>query len=485
MWPPRGWAKRDALSRYWNALVSGAPDDELDQLAAALEDEQLTIIDRFRSRHRYQPDPEFVGRLERELLRDVAIAGVSNVPLRGMTPPAVDEGIPPRPFGLPPRGGPRRWSLTPVITTLLVIVALLAVYLTFIRPRETPVIIPVVAPEATPATPVIQSSPVSDATPSVATPDVPFWRKVPPPQVGASFVWQLEGPKATGTGLSSQIAVDPKGNLWVMDGANGRFQIYDKDGIQIDTWGQAGDGPGQFNFQRVEGEVVGNLAFTPLHADEPFYVADSQNARIQVFDKDRNLIRSWGERGTGDGQFLEPISVWVTFDGRIYAVDDQRNDVQVFDTEGKFIHKFGGTGSGQDQLTSPGWGALDDHGFYWVADIGNHRLQQYFCCDPDRDKYVETVDGAGSDVSQLQKPQFFAFDKDRRLYVVDRGARNVKVFVQDGRFANVLEGAAAAGHDFINPAGIAVNREGVDSFVYVLDDDGTNVTVQKFRLILP
>ena len=251
-----------------------------------------------------------------------------SVPLRAVARPAVNGGVPPRSFGLPSFGSPRRWSLTPVVTALLVI-TLLAGYLVFIRPQEPPVIVPIVAPEATPA------------TPAAATPAVPFWRTVPPPQVSASVVWQIDGPQSTGTGLSSQLSVDPKGNIWVMDGANGRFQIYDKDGGLVDTWGEAGSREGQFHFQRANGEVVGNLAFTPLHADESFYVADSQNARIQVFDSERNFLRSWGDRGTGDGQFLEPISVWVSFEGLVFVLDDQRADVQIFDTDGTFIRKLG------------------------------------------------------------------------------------------------------------------------------------------------
>ena len=136
MWSPRRWFDRDALSRYWNALVYGAPDDVLAPLAAALDDEQLAVIARLRNRQPNQPDPAFVARLERELVRDLAIAGASSVPLRAVARPAVNGGVPPRSFGLPSFGSPRRWSLTPVVTALLVI-TLLAGYLVFIRPQGT------------------------------------------------------------------------------------------------------------------------------------------------------------------------------------------------------------------------------------------------------------------------------------------------------------------------------------------------------------
>ena len=81
MWPPRLWRERNALSRYWNALVQGAAEEELTPLAAALDAEQLALIDRLRTRPRYRPDPAFVARLERDLVRDLALTHTDTVPL--------------------------------------------------------------------------------------------------------------------------------------------------------------------------------------------------------------------------------------------------------------------------------------------------------------------------------------------------------------------------------------------------------------------
>jgi hypothetical protein len=51
-----------------------------------------------------------------------------------------------------------------------------------------------------------------------------------------------------------------------------------------------------------------------------------------------------------------------------------------------------------------------------------------------------------------------------------------------GRFAGVIGGADAGGTAFTDPVGIVVDWDGA---LYVLDDDGTRLTVQKFRLLLP
>src|SRR5215210_2294594 len=95
MWTPRRWRDRDAFSRYWNALVSGAADDLLAPLAAALDDEQRAVIDRLRSRPRYEPDPAFVQQLERDLVRKFAAAHSSTVPLEQVTSGSQDGVSPP------------------------------------------------------------------------------------------------------------------------------------------------------------------------------------------------------------------------------------------------------------------------------------------------------------------------------------------------------------------------------------------------------
>ena len=71
---------------------------------------------------------------------------------------------------------------------------------------------------------------------------------------------------------------------------------------------------------------------------------------------------------------------------------------------------------------------------------------------------------------------------DPHVYVADRGNRRVEVFALDGRFAGVIDGAEAGGTAFTDPVGLVVDWDGA---LYVLDNDGTRLTIQKFRLLLP
>jgi tripartite motif-containing protein 71 len=359
-------------------------------------------------------------------------------------------------------------------------VTLAVAYTIFINPPGTEDGIPVMAPEVTPATPTAEASPAATASPAPAQ----FWLATPAPPVGAEFVWTLDGPASTGTDLSSSIALDPDGHLWVLDGANGRFQIYDADGHLLETWGEVGTGEGQFVFQRDSGEALGGVGFVPFNADEGFYVADSQNARIQQFDAERDFVRAWGSRGTGEGQFLEPVSVLVNFgeEDAVYVIDAGRDDVQVFTKDGTYLRTIGRHGAEDGEFDQVGGGTFDQHGYFWIADTGNDRIEEFDTYPPGRGKHKLTVGGPGLGEGELDRPQAVGSGADLHVYVADRGNRRVAVFTLDGRFAGVIDGTAAGGMAFTDPVGIVVDWDGA---LYVLDDDGTRLTIQKFHLLLP
>ncbi len=482
MWPPRPWRDRDALSRYWNALVSGASDDVLAPLAAALDDEHRAVINQLRSRPRYQPDPAFVQQLERDLVREFAVAPTSTVPTGQVTPGPANGLFPPtsRIPASPRAPQPRRWSLAPLLTALLVIVTLAVASTLVIRHPGVPDQLPVMAPEAIPATPNAGATPPVAASPAA----VPLRRTIAVPPVGAAFVWTIDGPASTGTDFSSSIALDPDGHLWLLDGVNGQFQIYDADGHLLETWGGAGTSEGQFDFQRDSGEALGGIGFVPFNADEGFYVADSQNARIQQFDAERDFVRAWGSRGTGEGQFLEPVAVLVNFgeEDAVYVIDAGRDDVQVFTRDGTYLRTIGRHGAEDGEFDHVGGGTFDQHGYFWIADTGNDRIQEFNTYPPGRGQHKATVGGPSAAEGELDRPQAVGSGADLHVYVADRGNGRVAVFALDGRFAGVIDGADAGGTDFTDPVGLVVDWQGN---LFVLDDDGARLTIQKFRLLVP
>jgi len=89
----------------------------------------------------------------------------------------------------------------------------------------------------------------------------------------------------------TDMAWDKEGNTYISDGyINSRIAKIDKNGNWLQSWGEPGSQPGEFN-------VPHNIA---IDAEDHIYVADRGNGRIQVFDT--------------SGKFLRQITIDVPFD---------------------------------------------------------------------------------------------------------------------------------------------------------------------------
>jgi DNA-binding beta-propeller fold protein YncE len=70
------------------------------------------------------------------------------------------------------------------------------------------------------------------------------------------------------------------------------------------------------------------------------YISDGYvNSRVAKVDKDGNWLKSWGEPGDGPGQFDTPHSLAVDAGGSVYVADRGNRRIQVFDGEGKFLRQ--------------------------------------------------------------------------------------------------------------------------------------------------
>lgn len=89
-------------------------------------------------------------------------------------------------------------------------------------------------------------------------------------------------------------------------------------------------------------EAGGDPFNRPTHVAEApngdLYVTDGYgNARVHHFRADGTLIRSWGQPGNGPGEFNLPHDILVLPDGRVIVADRENNRIQVFDPEGEFM----------------------------------------------------------------------------------------------------------------------------------------------------
>lgn len=354
-----------------------------------------------------------------------------------------------------PGGVPRTLAHAATILLLIGTLALLYVATRGMRPDRPVVIVPAIdvptpMPGATPsATPLAGSDP-------------------------AQFLWRYQDPESEPFAISPQIAIDPDGNLWIVDGARMGFQIVSPEGQLREHWGTPGKGDGEFDFiidAKNSLDAFSGIAFTP---DGGFYVADSHNFRVQQFDRDRRFVRAWGDFGTGDGQFVRPIDVEVDAEGNVYVIDGARNDIQKFDAEGRFLLRFGGRGAADGQVNGVSWGTLDAAGNLWLADSGNDRIQQ-FASDG---AFLRALGAPGSGEGQFRDPQDVAIDAAGRIVVADTGNHRIQIFTSDGQFLAAIAGDEAGGTTFVDPTGVAVDARG-NLYVH---DYGNREFVEKFRL---
>jgi DNA-binding beta-propeller fold protein YncE len=71
------------------------------------------------------------------------------------------------------------------------------------------------------------------------------------------------------------------------------------------------------------------------------YISDGYiNSRVAKVDSNGNWLKSWGDRGTGPGQFHTPHSIAVDRNDHIYVADRSNRRIQVFDTDGNFLRQF-------------------------------------------------------------------------------------------------------------------------------------------------
>lgn len=130
------------------------------------------------------------------------------------------------------------------------------------------------------------------------------------------------------------LRVDRDDNVWVTDRALQQVFKFTYDGkllLTIGTEKTAGVDATHFN-------KPADLAFA---SDGGFYVADGYgNNRIAKFSRDGKFQFDWGRKGSGPGEFDLPHSVAVDAQGRVYVADRNNARIQVFDGAGKFLKEW-------------------------------------------------------------------------------------------------------------------------------------------------
>jgi len=71
------------------------------------------------------------------------------------------------------------------------------------------------------------------------------------------------------------------------------------------------------------------------------YITDGYgNARVHIFSPKGELVRSWGEPGSGPGEFHLPHGIAVAADGRVFVCDREADRIQIFSPDGEYLSEW-------------------------------------------------------------------------------------------------------------------------------------------------
>lgn len=158
-----------------------------------------------------------------------------------------------------------------------------------------------------------------------------------------------------------------KHEIWVTETGKHRITLFDRNGEIIRRTGTRGTGNGEFNFPTsVWIDNSGNA-----------YIVDAMNFRIQIFGPDGKHISSFGEQGDASGYFARPKGIATDSRGNIWVSDALFNNIQVFDPSGNLLYYFGSAGSGRGQFRMPSGLFIDSNDFLYIADSYNSRIEVY------------------------------------------------------------------------------------------------------------
>lgn len=250
------------------------------------------------------------------------------------------------------------------------------------------------------------------------------------------------------------------------------------DAVFLRTWGNIGTGPGQFRLPDGLAVDTGGTV----------WVADRDNNRIQKFTHE-GKVQPFApfkrtHRTSEPGGFNLPYGVAVNGLGELYVADTHNHRIQQFTPAGKLIRIWGGKGRAPGQFDTPRGLTVDAFGNVWVADHTNQRVQKF-----SHDGKLLGVFGAGGGdgtpgggPGEFFEPRGMASDAEGNIYVAEMVNHRVQVLRNDGSFLRMWGKGGTGGYEqrgsaygeFRLPYQVAIDGNGL---VWVTDTDNERLQV--------
>lgn len=217
-------------------------------------------------------------------------------------------------------------------------------------------------------------------------------------------------------GFTIGVAVSRDGRVFVSDISNQRVFVY-RGGKFIAAIGKTG-------------ELMDPTGLAVDDARKLLYVVDTKRHAVGVYSlDDYQKIRSFGKRGSEEGEFNYPTNVAVDPEGRVYVVDTGNFRVEIFDQNGKYLKSIGKLGDAPGSLARPKGIAIDSEGHIYVVDSAFDNFQIF----KDDGTLLLFVGGPGSEPGRFFLPAGMTIDKDDKIYVIDQIPPSLQIFQYLGK----------------------------------------------------
>lgn len=178
------------------------------------------------------------------------------------------------------------------------------------------------------------------------------------------------------------IYVAPNGTIFCTDDGQHTVRQFTPEGKLLMTMGTKNtpsdsgyDGKSLDSIKRGAGPFnrPTNVAIGPKG---DIYITDGYgNARVHKFSPTGQLKHSWGEPGNGPGQFHLPHGIAVAADGRVFVCDREADRIQIFSPDGEYLSEWKDT-------QRPTHLVFDSQGRAYVTELAWHEGDKSYSLGP-------------------------------------------------------------------------------------------------------
>ncbi len=259
------------------------------------------------------------------------------------------------------------------------------------------------------------------------------------------------------------LVTDKNNTLYVADSKNKRIQIFQLTGVEETTLPVAPCKPPMIEYDSaiLTGQKIVDIDYI---ADDGLYAVTEVDDDLIYRGKKSDILVKYSK---SENNLRKPKGLCVLDDGQIIVADTGNNQLQFISPSGINEYQFGVKGTDISQFNALEGVAVNQQGYVYVADTKNHRIQVF-----NEDGIYMSSFGKKSDESHTRpapgtflKPKELVFSTTGELYVLDYGNKRIQIFDQENHYVREI-GGTIDDVQFVTPIDIAIDEK---DYLYVAD----------------